>query len=144
MSMQKQFLITKNINGMIVKEDAPTTIPNVNCSTLGVIPSPAHPTTNTELLATQLPQNQPNPNLKSKANAPLKISSNFDRPTNTKNPQKPPAKNISPTIQFVKQASLAINLILQASNPSNKNKIVSSSPPPTPYGHPLLCHKVWS
>lgn len=66
---------------------AATTIQNANFSTPDIDPSSMQQAINTEVLAIQKPHNQSSPNPIPKANAPLKISSNFDKPTNTKKPK---------------------------------------------------------
>lgn len=115
---------------MIGKGETSIASPNVNILPSTTTPSFVQPIVISEPLAIQLPQNQSNPNFNPNANAPPKISANFDRPTNTKKSQKPHATNNHPPIQPVKQAPPITNHNSQSSNPSNQNKPASISPPP--------------
>ncbi|OIT33237.1 hypothetical protein A4A49_26417 [Nicotiana attenuata] len=77
-------------------------------------------------------QQQSKPTTTPNANVPLKISSNFDKPNNSKKHQKPAEKNSVPPVQANKQVPPAPNPSSQMNNNPTNNKQPSSSPPPPP------------
>ncbi|OIT05853.1 hypothetical protein A4A49_32287 [Nicotiana attenuata] len=88
---------------------ASATSPNANLPTSIVDPSSGQQAPNIDTLSIQHPQKQPNPIPNPNSNAPIKISSNFDRPNNSKKSHKPPSKNNTPPVQPGKQAPPATN-----------------------------------
>ncbi|OIS96896.1 hypothetical protein A4A49_01939 [Nicotiana attenuata] len=81
---------------------------------------------------TQQAHTQPNPTPNPNNKAPIKISSNFDRPNNPKKAHTPPLKNAALPVQPNKQAPSDINPPTNPNNNSTKNKPVLNTPPTPP------------